>query len=106
MESLIPIAVIIGAYLLGAIPFGLLVAKTFGVKDIRTLGSGNIGATNVMRVLGPKAAIWVYVLDIAKGVIAVMAARLVVQSLMPADVFRVIVGLSAVIGHVFPAYLR
>lgn len=105
MEFLTPIAVILFAYLLGAVPFGLLVARAFGVRDIRTLGSGNIGATNVMRVLGPKAAVWVYLLDIAKGVAAVLMARYLEQTMLPTDIFRVVVGLSAVIGHVFPVYL-
>ncbi len=105
MDALTPIAVIIGAYLLGSVPFGLLVARSFGVSDIRSLGSGNIGATNVMRVLGPKAGVWVYILDIAKGVLSVLVARYVEQSFLPPDIFRVLVGLSAVIGHVFPVYL-
>ncbi|RKX27040.1 MAG: acyl-phosphate glycerol 3-phosphate acyltransferase, partial [Candidatus Zixiibacteriota bacterium] len=71
MLDLLPIII---AYLLGAIPFGLLVPKLFGVKDIRSHGSGNTGATNVGRVVGYKAAIWVYVGDISKGLAAVFIA--------------------------------
>ena len=61
------------AYLIGAVPFGLLIGRAFGVRDIRQVGSGNIGATNVLRTLGIKAAIWVYLLDIGKGAAVVWA---------------------------------
>ena len=102
----VPIAVLILAYLLGAIPFGLLVARWFGVSDIRTRGSGNIGATNVWRVVGAKAAIWVYICDIGKGVLAVLIARSVSQDWLPRDTFLVLAALAAVLGHVFPVYMR
>ncbi|MEW6049630.1 MAG: glycerol-3-phosphate 1-O-acyltransferase PlsY [Candidatus Zixiibacteriota bacterium] len=94
------------SYLLGAVPFGLLVARGFGVPDIRALGSRNIGATNVWRVIGPKAAVWVYVLDIGKGAVAVPLARVVDQDLMPRELFFTLCGLAAVIGHIFPVYLK
>jgi glycerol-3-phosphate acyltransferase PlsY len=96
---------IIAAYLVGAIPFGLLVARFFGVRDIRQLGSGNIGATNVQRTLGMKAAIWVYLLDIGKGAGVVVAASGLTQTAVPTDLFLVLVGLAAIVGHVFPVYL-
>ena len=96
---------IIAAYLVGAIPFGLLVARFFGVRDIRQLGSGNIGATNVHRTLGMKAAIWVYLLDIGKGAGVVWAASTLNQSALPREGFLVLVGLAAIVGHVFPIYL-
>jgi glycerol-3-phosphate acyltransferase PlsY len=96
---------IVVAYLVGAIPFGLLVARFFGVRDIRQLGSGNIGATNVQRTLGMKAAIWVYLLDIGKGAGVVGVASILNQSAIPKDVFLVLVGLAAIVGHIFPAYL-
>ena len=102
----VPIAVLILAYLLGAIPFGVLVARWFGVSDIRTRGSGNIGATNVWRVVGAKAAIWVYICDIGKGVLAVLIARSVSQDWLPRDTFLVLAALAAVLGHVFPVYMR
>jgi acyl phosphate:glycerol-3-phosphate acyltransferase len=97
--------VIIVAYLLGAIPFGLLIARLYGIKDVRTLGSGNIGATNVWRIAGAKAAIWVFALDIGKGVVAVILARLIHQDSVNRDLFMVVAGLAAILGHVFPIYL-
>ena len=102
------IAVLI-AYLLGAIPFGMIVARLYGAGDIRTLGSGNIGATNVWRVAGAKAAVWVYLGDIAKGTAAVLVGRYVAQhfqpTMLPIDTFLVLCALTAVLGHVFPVYL-
>lgn len=97
------------AYLLGAIPFGLVVARFFGVEDIRRQGSGNIGATNVGRIAGFRAALWVYVGDIGKGVLAVLLARLVAGntdvSYISVDLFLVICALAAVLGHIFPVYI-
>jgi glycerol-3-phosphate acyltransferase PlsY len=100
---------IISAYLLGAIPFGLIVSRFFGVKDIRSHGSGNIGATNVWRVIGAKAAVWVYIGDIGKGVAAVAVARCWANSFgtafLPVDTFLVVCALAVVLGHLFPLYL-
>jgi len=61
----------VAAYLLGSIPFGLLVAKVFGGGDVRKAGSGNVGATNVTRVAGPFAGVLTLILDAAKGSVAV-----------------------------------
>ena len=74
------------AYLLGSIPFGFLAAKAKGI-DIRTVGSGNIGATNAMRVLGKPAGIFVLLLDAVKGYAAVLGSRHCVfsTSLRPHD---------------------
>jgi glycerol-3-phosphate acyltransferase PlsY len=96
---------ILAAYLVGAIPFGLLVARFFGVRDIRQSGSGNIGATNVQRTLGMRAAIWVYLLDIGKGAGVVVAAASLTQTALSTDLFLVLAGLAAIAGHVFPVYL-
>jgi glycerol-3-phosphate acyltransferase PlsY len=103
---ILTVACILVAYLIGAIPFGLLIARVFGVRDIRQAGSGNIGATNVVRVLGFKAAVWVYLLDIGKGVAAVLLARLVPDPAYSRDLFLVVVALAAILGHIFPLYLR
>ncbi len=90
------------AYLLGSIPFGLLLGKLFGAADIRKAGSGNIGATNVTRVAGPLAGILTLVLDAAKGALAiVLAARLSDQS----STWMMIAGLCALVGHCFPIWL-
>lgn len=93
------------AYLVGAIPFGLLIARAFGLRDIRQHGSGNIGATNVVRLLGWKAGFWVYLFDIAKGLLPVMFASSVNVTIMPPEYFPVAVGMLAVLGHVFPLWL-
>ncbi len=90
------------AYLLGSIPFGLLLGKLFGAADIRKAGSGNIGATNVARVAGPLAGILTLLLDGAKGAFAVvLAARLSDQS----SKWMMIAGLCALVGHCFPIWL-
>ncbi len=99
---LIPILL---AYFIGAVPFGLLVARFYGVADIRKEGSGNIGATNVWRVAGGGAALWVYLLDIGKGVMAILIARQFASTLLPHDYLLVLCAIAAVIGNIFPLYL-
>jgi glycerol-3-phosphate acyltransferase PlsY len=90
------------AYLLGSIPFGLLLGKLFGEADVRKVGSGNIGATNVARVAGPLAGILTLLLDAAKGAAAVvLAATLSDQS----STWMMIAGLCALVGHCFPIWL-
>jgi acyl phosphate:glycerol-3-phosphate acyltransferase len=92
----------VAAYLLGTIPFGLLLGKMFGGADVRKTGSGNIGATNVARVAGPVAGIFTLALDAAKGAAAVwMAARFTNDS----AAWMVISGLAALVGHCFPIWL-
>ena len=96
------VAIAISAYLLGSIPFGLLLGKLFGAADVRTEGSGNIGATNVARVAGPIAGIFTLLLDAAKGALAVvLAARLSDQS----STWMMIAGLCALVGHCYPIWL-
>jgi acyl phosphate:glycerol-3-phosphate acyltransferase len=91
------------AYLLGSIPFGLLLAHVFGGKDVRKAGSGNIGATNVSRVAGPLAGILTLLLDAAKGYAAVLlAARLTDDAAM----WLMIAGICALLGHCFPLWLH
>src|SRR5580704_5248234 len=92
----------VAAYLLGTIPFGLLIGKVFGGADVRKAGSGNIGATNVARVAGPVAGIFTLALDAAKGAAAVwLAARFANDS----ATWMVIAGLAALVGHCFPLWL-
>lgn len=96
------VAIAISAYLLGSIPFGLLLGKLFGAADVRTEGSGNIGATNVARVAGPIAGILTLLLDAAKGALAVvLAARLSDQS----STWMMVAGLCALVGHCYPIWL-
>src|ERR1043166_7823437 len=99
---LAPSLSVLGAYLLGAVPFGYLVARLRGV-DIFKAGSGNIGATNVGRVLGRKFGLFVFVLDFLKGAVPVA----VVRSLLPEVPWAAVAaGLAAFVGHMFPVYLR
>ena len=91
------------AYLLGSVPFGLLLGKLFGAADVRKAGSGNVGATNVARVAGPLAGIFTLALDGAKGAAAVwLAARFANES----AAWMIVAGLAALIGHCFPVWLR
>lgn len=101
-------AFIVGAYLLGSIPFGLLIGRAHGV-DIRTQGSHNIGATNVGRVIGRKWGYLCLALDILKGFAPTLGASLLLPR-TTAEPLRhgllLLVALAAVLGHVFPVYLR
>lgn len=92
--------VVILAYLLGSIPFAYLAGRARGV-DMRTVGSGNLGAANVFRTLGREMGIAVMAADILKGVVAVVIARLVTDEPWPA-----IAAAAAMAGHVFPVWLR
>ena len=96
-----------GGYLLGSIPASFLIAKAFGV-DIRTVGSGNVGATNVLRALGPKAGVPALVFDALKGTCAVWLARALVPSGGPLGpiAFPLLCGVMAVLGHSFTIWLR
>lgn len=90
------------SYLLGSVPFGFLIAKLKGV-DLRSSGSGNIGATNVYRVVGKREGLITLVLDVAKGTIPVVIFSLI----FPKEQYiNVISGFSAVLGHDFSVFLR
>jgi len=96
-------AVVVG-YLLGSIPFGYLVGRAYGIADIRRHGSGNIGATNAWRVAGPLAGVMVTVGDIGKGVLAVIIATQIGGQLMTLEYARLISGMAAILGHLFPVF--
>jgi len=92
-------AAFVGGYLLGAIPFGLILARIAGLGDIRRIGSGNIGATNVLRAGGKGVALLTLLFDAGKGAAAVLLAQPHGASL------GLLAGLGAVIGHLFPIWL-
>lgn len=95
----IAIAGVVG-YLLGSIPFGLLLTRAAGLGDIRGIGSGNIGATNVLRTGNKKLAAATLLLDAAKGAVAVLIARA-----WPGDTAALVAGLAAFLGHIYPVWL-
>ncbi|MGA7829074.1 MAG: glycerol-3-phosphate 1-O-acyltransferase PlsY [Geobacteraceae bacterium] len=90
------------SYCIGSIPTGLLLAKAFGGVDIRTQGSGNIGATNVYRTMGRKVGILTLIGDCLKGLLPVLAAK---SLHLPAE-WVALIGLAAFLGHIFPVFLR
>lgn len=97
---------ILASYLIGAIPFGLLIGRLVGA-DVRLEGSGNIGATNVGRVLGKKLGIVTLLCDVAKGFLPVWGITLLLGETTAArELFVVLCGLATVVGHMFPLYLK
>jgi len=108
------VAVVIVGYLLGSIPFGLLVGRRSAKVDVRDYGSGKTGATNVLRTAGRKAAFLVVILDVLKGVLAVVFAGLIVRGdyLVVGEfglgilVAQVLAALASVLGHNFPVFLK
>lgn len=115
-----PILLIVSAYVIGSIPFSFLVVRMFAGADIRKHGSGNVGATNVMRNFGKWPGLLALVLDIAKGFLAIVVARRIVAQFITS--FPVHLGdpsshsqpsfwiglaaLVAVLGHIFPLWLK
>ncbi|SFI95544.1 glycerol-3-phosphate 1-O-acyltransferase PlsY [Jannaschia pohangensis] len=89
------------AYLLGSVPFGIVMARLFGLGDLRKIGSGNIGATNVLRTGNKPAALLTLLGDAGKGGVAVLLAR----ALVGEDAAQ-LAGLMAFLGHCFPVFLR
>ncbi|WKA52646.1 glycerol-3-phosphate 1-O-acyltransferase PlsY [Planococcus liqunii] len=98
MDILLPVLL---AYLLGSIPSALWIGKIFYNTDIRTKGSGNLGATNTFRTLGAKAGIVVTVLDILKGTAATLIPLYIDTNIHP-----LIFGVIAVVGHMFPVFAK
>ena len=94
--------IVVGAYLIGSVPFAWLLARRWGAADLRRVGSGNLGAANVLRASGVKAGVLVAVLDIAKGALSVMLAeRFGGNAAAPAAA-----GFAAIVGHIYPVWLR
>jgi len=95
------ILAIIASYLIGSIPFGLIIGKLWANLDVREYGSGNIGTSNVLRTVGPAAAIIVFALDVAKGAVAVYLG-----TLAGGEFVRIMAGVAAIAGHNWPIYLK
>ena len=93
---------LIAAYLIGSVPFAFLLSRRWGAADLRRVGSGNLGAANVLRSSGLTAGLLVAILDIAKGAASVLLAeRLSAGTAVPAAA-----GFAAMVGHVYPIWLR
>jgi glycerol-3-phosphate acyltransferase PlsY len=92
---------ILAAYLIGGIPFGYLIGRMRGV-DVRTVGSKNIGATNVFRTVGKKWGFLAFALDVAKGLLPTLAAKM----FAPADWLPLAVGVTCVLGHMLTPYMK
>lgn len=96
------------SYIFGALPFGLWVGLWWKGIDIRTLGSKNIGATNVLRVLGTGPGFTVFVLDTLKGSVGLLLVSILVHETLPIPLiaYKIVVGLLAIVGHTFSVFLR
>lgn len=110
IEFILPVAFAAAAYVLGSTPFGVLLAKLRGV-DLRKVGSGNVGATNVARALGRKWGYVCFVLDMGKGLAAVLVAGCVLRRMegfptLPHQTAWLGAGCGVILGHVFSFYLR
>jgi acyl phosphate:glycerol-3-phosphate acyltransferase len=99
--SLTVLLLVVTAYLIGSVPFALILARRMGTADLRRIGSGNIGAANVLRTSGVGAGVTVMLLDIAKGAGSVMLVQRFDGGAVTAAA-----GLAAIVGHVFPVWLR
>ncbi len=107
---------VLAGYLIGSIPFGVLIGRRFAKVDPRNYGSGKMGTTNVLRVAGKKAAALVFLLDLSKGVLAVVTAWLLLRGAYHAEVGTLdwyflrsasaLAALAAIAGHIWPIFLK
>lgn len=97
--NLVLVATLIFGYLLGSIPFGLILTRLAGLGDVRSIGSGNIGATNVLRTGNKKLAAATLILDVLKGTFAVLIAS------RYGEAAAIAAGFGAFIGHLFPVWI-
>ncbi|MBW6515603.1 MAG: glycerol-3-phosphate 1-O-acyltransferase PlsY [Candidatus Cloacimonetes bacterium] len=97
------VLIIVVSYLMGSVPFGYLLGKIIKRIDIREHGSGNVGATNVLRVLGWKIGLIAFLLDLLKGFGAVLFAKLIMPE---SSLIYIFAGLTAIVGHMFTIFLR
>lgn len=108
MNILLIVIGMVLSYLLGAIPSAYIITKLIAGKDIRKIGSGNVGATNALRTLGKLPGIIVLCVDILKGLAAVTIIALLISTKidMPIEILKALFGLMAVLGHVFNVFLK
>jgi glycerol-3-phosphate acyltransferase PlsY len=99
-------AFVVAAYLLGSVSFAVVASKVFGLPDPHNYGSGNPGATNVLRSGNKLAAILTLLLDAIKGVVAVLIARFLAERLGYGDGVVALAGLAAFLGHLYPVFFR
>jgi len=95
--------VVLLAYFLGSIPFGLILTRVFGAGDVRKVGSGNIGATNVARAAGMLPGVFTLLLDVAKGAVAVLLAEALTNN---SATWMMVAAFAALVGHCFPLWLK
>jgi glycerol-3-phosphate acyltransferase PlsY len=101
------LAGIITSYLIGSIPTAFIFGKLLKGIDIRKFGSGNVGATNALRVLGKRVGIVVLILDILKGVVPIFLSQIIIFRInIPADIFRILMGISCICGHNWTIFLN
>lgn len=109
-ETAIFVIVIAASYLLGAVPWGLLIGRWTGGVDVREAGSGNIGSSNVLRIVGARAAGLALLLDVAKGAVPVLAARAIADAAgftsAQAAGLEAFAAMAALAGHSWPVYLK
>ena len=100
------IIVITLSYFLGSIPFGLVITRCAGLGDIRKIGSGNLGATNVLRTGKKKLALFTLLFDAGKGGLAIMIVHYIFHASGKETELSIFAGIAAVIGHIFPVWMR
>jgi len=98
------IIALFAAYILGSIPTSYIMGKLIKRIDIRDFGSGNVGATNALRILGTKVGVFTLIIDIGKGFLAVNIARMIIPE--PTNLIMIITGLFAILGHIFTIFLK
>lgn len=104
-ESVLGPVLVVAGYLAGSIPFGVILTRLIVGVDVRTVGSGNIGATNVARAGGRKVAIPVFILDVVKAVVPILVARRLLAGQPNGELWTMMVAVAALAGHVFPVWL-
>jgi acyl phosphate:glycerol-3-phosphate acyltransferase len=105
-DTLLGLGLALVGYLSGSVPYGLVLPKLFLGVDVRTIGSGNIGATNAARAGGKVLGVAVFVLDVAKAVIPILVARALLENGPSAPLWIMATAVAAFVGHLFPVWLR